>query len=258
MGFIQDSAVAQPTKIESIIIPAVSAGNVSQLAADLLIENLSAMRIGYLEHDGLLPMVGQLKRNNGSDELVTSADVYYVEAQSLVIVQQRAPVAKAQRVSFQNMLMEWIKSTTCTRVIILAGMNAFERIESQLHGSQLRSLTSENMASAQDTLTQHGCLPLETRTPTTVVPDGLFVHGGGMCRTLFHNLCATSLETVALLRFCMPGDTRFEAMQLASTLSNWLQLTDTHIGPTGLPKGWALPLSWEKCYGTPLRHPGLF
>jgi len=259
MGFISNTATTQAINAKTIIIPTISTGNVAQLAVDILIENLSAERIGYLEHDGLLPVVGQLKHNNGKEELVTSADVYFAKEQSLVILQQRAPVAKAYRAAYQDMLISWVEQNKFGRVVILSGMNAFERIEVQLNGSQLRCLTSSKMDSEKESLAKFGCTALEPRMQTEAVADGIFVHGGGMCRSLFNSLNAKDVDTIAVLRFCMPGDTRFEATQLATVVHFWFQSEATpRVGPNGLPSGWALPLSWEKCYGTALQPEGLF
>ena len=65
------------TCIHIIFQPAISVGNVGQLAIDLLIYNLDLKRVGYLYDSSILPLVGNdpftsTRRQEGS--LVTSAE----------------------------------------------------------------------------------------------------------------------------------------------------------------------------------------
>lgn len=112
--------------------PAVSIGNVGQLAIDVLVYNLSLEKIGYLYDSSILPLVGNdafTKPGEGAGNLVTSGEgnncrssirkyvytnpfsqvvltnimiynyiilitVYMCDQKKLVVVQQRAPIAK--------------------------------------------------------------------------------------------------------------------------------------------------------------------
>lgn len=50
----------------SLVVPAVTVGNVAQLACDLLLLNTRAQRIGFLRHEALLDCVGNDPLGDGS------------------------------------------------------------------------------------------------------------------------------------------------------------------------------------------------
>jgi proteasome assembly chaperone 2 len=64
-------------RILSIFQPAISIGNVGQLAIDLLIYNLDFKRVGYLYDSSILPLVGNdpfTSPKTPEGNLVTSAE----------------------------------------------------------------------------------------------------------------------------------------------------------------------------------------
>ena len=123
----------------------------------------------------------------------------------------------------------------------------------------MRALLSPGLAAECENLAGFGCPALEARLPTPTVLDGVFVHGGGLTRTLFNECSAQGLDTAAILHFCLAGDTRREGMVTAAAVARWLALgVITPAEPASvLPDGWQMPRSWARCYGAGPRA-GLF
>jgi proteasome assembly chaperone 2 len=117
---------------------------VKQLAVDLLLHNRGARRVGHVVHPALLPMVGAAPVAGAAAEggaelqLVTAGDVYVVDDDGLLIIQLRSPLSKGGRSAFREAAVAWISSLSPSRVVVLTGVDATERIESQLEGTQMR------------------------------------------------------------------------------------------------------------------------
>uniref|UniRef100_A0A8I5N3Y1 Proteasome assembly chaperone 2 n=1 Tax=Papio anubis TaxID=9555 RepID=A0A8I5N3Y1_PAPAN len=77
----------------TLLMPAVSVGNVGQLAMDLIISTLSMSKIGYFYTDCLVPMVGNnpyATAEGNSTELSINAEVYSLPSRKLVALQLRS------------------------------------------------------------------------------------------------------------------------------------------------------------------------
>jgi proteasome assembly chaperone 2 len=231
-----------------------------QMAVDLLPENLSgAKKVGHVVHTALLPMVGnapppQQQQLGGSSDgpatLVTAGEVYVVKGEGLVVVQLRSPLARSGRSAFRDALVLWLGAIKAKRVVVLTGADASERVESQLSGSQLRCVLSDALQSNADALKQLACPTLEPRTKTAAAPDGLYVHGGGISRRVFHDCVAQGLAACVLVHFCNAGDNQQEAHALVQLLAGWLKFKSA-------PTEWTVPTSWALSFA-PRPPPGLY
>lgn len=69
MQFFSEPAGAESSFSSwTLVVPAVTVGNVAQLACDLLLLNSKASRVGYLQHDALLDCVGNDPLGDASGE----------------------------------------------------------------------------------------------------------------------------------------------------------------------------------------------
>ncbi|GAB5579340.1 proteasome assembly chaperone 2 [Prionailurus iriomotensis] len=83
-------------------MPAVSVGNVGQLAIDLIISTLNMCKIGYFYTDCLVPMVGNnpyATAEENSTELSINAEVYSLPSKKLVALQLRSIFIKLRSCS---------------------------------------------------------------------------------------------------------------------------------------------------------------
>ncbi|XP_014680983.1 PREDICTED: proteasome assembly chaperone 2-like isoform X2 [Priapulus caudatus] len=233
-----------------LVLPSVSFGNVGQMAVDLLISTFPVKKVGYMEHEALLPIVGADPYTNSS-QLSTSCEVYVAVEKQLVIIQQRSPFVKRKKSDYLKQLRSWIKLWNFRNVVMLSSLNAFYRNDAQLLGSQYRYICnkhSENQCEQQ--LSANGWKQLELRKDYADHPNDTFYMPGGGITKLFMNLCNEGdVPLVVLFVFCSEGDNTGDAFGLVDQLNQWLQLVDK-------PNLWSIPPSWRLLFGRPV--PQLF
>eukprot|EP00039_Didymoeca_costata_P004812 m.76302 g.76302 ORF g.76302 m.76302 type:complete len:354 (-) comp12550_c0_seq3:716-1777(-) len=254
----------------TVVLPMVGIGNVAQLTIDLLLEETKAIRVGYLEHDALLPLVANSKdgcHKQGEDNVVTALEVYYSQEHNLTMLQIRSQISKAQTANFRKDLVKFLTDSKFIRVVVLSGSNSSERQASQLQGPQQRYILSAKMKDLEPNLKEMGWVELEPRVTSVTNPTGLFIHGGGMARSMFHSLCNEDVPVLCLVQFCNHGDTRFEALELASTFNQFHEFktkTGKHLTLSTLlgfkvffsqlVEQWQVPTSWELCLANGLSN----
>ncbi|XP_013368880.1 PREDICTED: proteasome assembly chaperone 2 isoform X1 [Chinchilla lanigera] len=89
----------------TLLLPAVSVGNVGQLAIDLIISTLNMSKIGYFYTDCLVPMVGNnpyATAEENSTELSINTEVYSLPSRKLVALQLRSIFIKHHRRPTEN------------------------------------------------------------------------------------------------------------------------------------------------------------
>ncbi|KAB1258427.1 Proteasome assembly chaperone 2 [Camelus dromedarius] len=130
----------------TLLMPAVSVGNVGQLAIDLIISTLNMCKIGYFYTDCLVPMVGNnpyATAEENSTELSTNAEVYALPSRKLVALQLRSIFIKIfflccrwytkyKSKPFCEKLLSWVKSSGCAKVVVLSSSHSYHRNDLQL------------------------------------------------------------------------------------------------------------------------------
>ncbi|CAG8689136.1 10398_t:CDS:2, partial [Racocetra persica] len=101
----------------TLILPAISIGNVPQLTVDLLITTLNLQRIGFLEDENVIPVV-----------------VHQSDDNKWTVIQQRAPVIKKRWNIFAENLLAFIKQSQFSKVVLLSSADATRRTDIQLTG----------------------------------------------------------------------------------------------------------------------------
>ena len=100
----------------SVVIPAVTTGNVGQLALDLLIESSQAELAGYLDHAALLPCAGCRPFEHVRDGSPAHALEVYTTSDGVTLLQQRSPVAAGCQRMFANDFVRWIGDQQFSKV----------------------------------------------------------------------------------------------------------------------------------------------
>merc|ERR1712018_180114 len=105
-------------------MPAVSVGNVGQLAVDALVATkvLGFEHIGYLNDEDVLPVSGNLQ-----GRICVPLEVYYSKQQHLLAIQQRSSIVPSQRRQFAARLAAWALAFQVRRVVLLSSCHAFRR-----------------------------------------------------------------------------------------------------------------------------------
>ncbi|NXN97821.1 PSMG2 protein, partial [Rhinopomastus cyanomelas] len=245
----------------TLLMPAVSVGNVGQLAIDLVISTLGMTKVGYFYTDCLVPMVGNnpyATAEDNSMELSINAEVYSLPPKKLVVLQIRSPFIKKKSRPFCEMLLSWVQSSQCARVVVLSSSHAYQRDDEQLLGTPLRYLLTPDLEQTVGGLLQElKWKEMEKVVAYLGIDDTekvLHIPGGGITKLLFTESCSRGIQMAVLLKFCSEGDNIPDAFVLVNYLNEWLQLIKSNVN---VSSQWKIPSSWRLLFGSGL-PPTLF
>ncbi|NXX90076.1 PSMG2 protein, partial [Centropus bengalensis] len=252
----------------TLLMPAVSVGNVGQLAVDLVISTLNMTKVGYFYTDCLVPMVGNnpyATAEENSVELSINAEVYSLPSKKLVVLQIRSPFIKNKYRPFCQALLSWVETSKCARVILLSSSHAYQRDDEQLLGTPLRYLLTPHLERAVGGLLQElNWKEMEKAAAYPGISDAekvLHIPGGGITKRLFTESCSKGIQMAVLLKFCSEGDNIPDAFTLVNYLNEWLQLIKSEVSAsnnsTDISSQWKIPSSWRLLFGNGL-PPALF
>ncbi|XP_072805421.1 proteasome assembly chaperone 2 isoform X2 [Vicugna pacos] len=262
----------------TLLMPAVSVGNVGQLAIDLIISTLNMCKIGYFYTDCLVPMVGNnpyATAEENSTELSTNAEVYALPSRKLVALQLRSIFIKIfflccrwytkyKSKPFCEKLLSWVKSSGCAKVVVLSSSHSYHRNDLQLRSTPFRYLLTPSMQKSVQNKMQS--LNWEEMEKTTCIPEideselCVRIPGGGITKTLYDEGCSKDIPVAVLLKFVSEGDNIPDALGLVEYLNEWLQMIKPCVqrdGPTAAALPWKIPSSWRLLFGSGL-PPALF
>ncbi|CAK7311257.1 Proteasome assembly chaperone 2 [Vulpes lagopus] len=249
----------------TLLMPAVSVGNVGQLAIDLIISTLNMRKIGYFYTDCLVPMVGNnpyATAEENSTELCINAEVYSLPSKKLVALQLRSIFIKYKSKPFCEKLLSWVKSSNCAKVIVLSSSHSYHRNDLQLRSTPFRYLlTPIVQKSVQNRIQSLNWEEMEKSPCIPEIDDSEFcirIPGGGITKTLYDEGCSKEIPVVVLLKFVSEGDNIPDALGLVEYLNEWLQIIKPCCDdPTAAALQWKMPSSWRLLFGSGL-PPALF
>uniref|UniRef100_A0A8D2I0F2 Proteasome assembly chaperone 2 n=2 Tax=Urocitellus parryii TaxID=9999 RepID=A0A8D2I0F2_UROPR len=249
----------------TLLMPAVSVGNVGQLAIDLIISTLNMRKIGYFYTDCLVPIVGNnpyATEEDNSTELSTNAEVYSLPSKKLVALQLRSIFIKYKSKSFCEKLLSWVQSSGCAKVIVLSSTHSYQRNDLQLRSTPFRYLLTPSVQkNVQSKIQSLNWQEMEKSPCIPQMDDSEFcvrVPGGGITKTLYDESCSKEIQMVVLLKFVSEGDNIPDALGLVEYLNEWLQIIkpcSDNPATSALP--WKIPSSWRLLFGSGL-PPALF
>mmetsp|Transcript_35826 Transcript_35826/g.59734 ORF Transcript_35826/g.59734 Transcript_35826/m.59734 type:complete len:265 (-) Transcript_35826:1480-2274(-) len=235
MNFV---ALQQSVSFEghTLILPAISLGNVGQLAIDLVVSTLAIPRVGLLDHPDVLCVAGFDAFSSARPELrlVLSIEVFQDRAQRLTVLQQRAPPRKGRNGVFATALIKWISANKFLNVIVLSSIDASRRIDTQLFGRQLRYVLTASAATPSISNKMHSLnvLPLERFIDGEVSPatndelkpdeENELLRKGGFSRSLYDAAAESKIPLVLLTAFVTEGNNIPEATDIAECLASLL------------------------------------
>jgi proteasome chaperone 2 len=219
-----------------LIVPAVSAGNVPQLAVDLLIHSFGAKLVDRLDDKYVYPFAGPRdyvrgEESQGMDGISTAVEVY--QTHGTTIIQMRAPTLPGCRTQFvREVLLPYMAKHGFSEVIVLGSSNAGMR-EVISTDDRIRIYSngvSERMA--QLSLSSKPEAPPKQLQESGYTLDLLKLAPGAVP------------SVSAIVRFAYEGDNCDDAEELATTAVQVAGLT--------IPMVWKRPISWEGVYGKPV------
>lgn len=211
-----------PIDGSTLVLPAVSIGNVPQLAADLLIHTYNLEKVGALDGKYLYPFLSPQDTADGSSSDVSFAlEVFHSPELALTVLQQRSPIIPSYTLQFVlEVVVPFIATHNFKAVVVLESSDA-GLIENVSKGD-VHVLTSEDLlASTLDSM--------QLGPPSS---HGLSYY----VRVLLRE---TSNNTV-LVSYVYEGDNFDDAELLAHK-------TQQHLKLKAQP--WVKPASWLGVYG---------
>jgi hypothetical protein len=233
----EDVALAGST----LILPAVSIGNVGQLAIDLMIETSQAVKVGRFVDENIIPCAGTGSYSH-IPGLAFSVELFALPGNSnTCLLQQRAPVAPGLQQAFAEALVSWAQSAGVAKMIILGSLDGSFRRDDQLQGSQLRYWVAgndEELVKLCSSTAGMSCLeeewfadkPLKER----LTPPWPLVKACGSA----HVPCAS------ILAFVLEGDNIPDAVRVADVAVKVVPA----LGAEGR-QGWKHPPGWKYAFG---------
>eukprot|EP00002_Diphylleia_rotans_P001282 TRINITY_DN10717_c0_g1_i1.p1 TRINITY_DN10717_c0_g1~~TRINITY_DN10717_c0_g1_i1.p1 ORF type:complete len:262 (-),score=55.38 TRINITY_DN10717_c0_g1_i1:92-877(-) len=233
-------------KGSTLLLPTMSVGNVPQLAIDFFIQSWDMKKVGFLDDESVLPVVGinpyDQKGKDGSGLLALALEVYHNKDKGLTVIQQRAPLELNQNGAFSQRLSNWIASCKFSRVFILHASFSSYRVDSQLEGPQVRQLIIQRQS---DSPQEYAFPPLEEEFRPSQRPgdDNPVYSKGGFLRKFTKACFDLQVPTNCLITFCAEGDNIPDAANFAS----WANFA--MFGDDVEPTKWQRPSCWEKLHG---------
>lgn len=274
MEFIIEEGKCLNKETSTLILPALSIGNVGQLAVDLLVSSTRAERIGYLDDPYILPCVGNDAYGpTPCGELALPLEAYDSRNNGVVLVQQRSPVVKGMMVEFARNLADFAVATGMNHVLVLSSLEfmRLQKIDTS-SGMQIFYLSSTNTDGTDDCCERlgwkkwqeynpdqrswkylsslaEGNARQEDNLPFEDEPEDEDYYPSLPFAALFSCFKAKGIKVTCLLCYCSEGDNTPEAFSLAEATSKLLGLSiDNSHGEGGK---WLIPFSWRTVYGPP-------
>jgi len=233
-----ESIVSQKWKDHHFIMPAISVGQVGQLAVDLLLSNLGdeVTKIGDIYSDAILPIIGRQDRQTDKG-LCTGLELYESKTHKLIILHQRAPFVKGRIPSFRRRLISWIKNSLFSKVFLFTGVSSHIRKDADLSGSLFRFLTTDGELKTKFSTDYNW---KEYTTKKSEDTNDFLIPGSGILKSLHEDCIKEEISFSSFIVFCNPGNTIREATQLVEHMLKFMNITDYDSR-----RGLKMPGSWD-------------
>ncbi|KAF3550059.1 hypothetical protein DY000_02004538 [Brassica cretica] len=286
MEFVVEEGKRVNEECSTLILPALSIGNVGQLAVDLLVSSTGANRVGYLDDPNLLPCVGNDAYGPlPCGDIALPLEVYESPSSATTLAQQRSTVAKGMMIKFAENIADFAASSGKKHVIVLSSLD-FQRLHHNLdmsrcvlllgnyfRGPQVYYLSNVEANGRDEHCERLGFGRLneydsegrcwkylssvfdenckeELTFPSEDELEDIDYYPSLPFAALFSAFKARGLKVTCLLCYCSEGDNIPDAFLLAEAASKLTGLTpDKFHGEEG--GKWQIPYSWKSMYGAP-------
>jgi proteasome assembly chaperone 2 len=250
MEFVVEEGKLVNEDCSTLVLPALSIGNVGQLAVDLLVSSTGAERVGYLDDPNLLPCVGNDAYGPlPCGEIALPLEVYESSSIATTLAQQRSPVAKGMMIKFAENIANFAASSGKKHIIVLSSLD-FQRLHNldMSRGPQVYYLSNAESDGRDDHCERLGFGRLheydsegrcwkylssvfeknsveELALPSEDELEDIDYYPSLPFAALFSAFKARGLKMTCLLCYCSEGDNIPEAFLLAEASSKLMGLT---------------------------------
>ncbi|KAN0037628.1 hypothetical protein ACTFIV_002981 [Dictyostelium citrinum] len=239
-------------KNHTLIWPSLTLGNIGQLTIDVLICSFEFKRIGFIVDENIIPIIGNDcftldSKNNGI--MSTSIEVYQSSIfPSITLVQQRSPIVDGRIPNFSENLLNWVSTEEIKEILFLSSSNANKRVDSQLTGSQVRFIKSENVD--KNIISKLNQMNISEMELTVQSPEGETIQLSnrltGLAKEIFSTIKSDNnnkykVSFLCLNLFCSEGYNTNEALQMSNLIYNFIKNQDSQSAPQlKTPSCWKL------------------
>ncbi|CUA76221.1 Proteasome assembly chaperone 2 [Rhizoctonia solani] len=231
------------SKSRILIVPVVSAGNVSQLCADLLIHTLLLRQIGIFDPGYCAPAVGG-QDGEHSATISTPMELFGLAGGDIYVLQQRSPVLKDRKEEFISKLLQTIDSSGFGSVLYLVGADQSARTDAQMGSNRYVILAKDTTRDSILSTPLASLLELPSlghSLSDQADPDHSVIPGTGLARRLLKAPGTT--PGIALIQYVAEGDNIPDAHAMAAAVAETLKIQI---------QGWTHPPSWSfAMFGSP-------
>ena len=243
---------------KTLILPAVSYGNVGQLAVDILLSTAlstgNANSAGHLQSRHLLPICGSdpFSIPSAPSAVATPCQLFDCPRANAIVMQRRSMCVKGRSSHFATELAAWCKEQKFAQVIVLAGADSGALRDRSMH----ESLQQGNIhyVTSTDVNTNFDYASWEPFTQAERDPNGDLVansgatypanvHMAGLSKKLYVACQELAVPVISLLCFVSEGYNVPDGVRLATSLCEHLP----GLVPQGTdeaPGRWVIPSSW--------------
>lgn len=275
MEFVLEEGKEIHSECSTLVLPALSIGNVGQLAVDLLISSTGAERIGYLDDPYVLPCVGNDAYGPvPRGELALPLEAYDSISNEATFVQLRSPILKGKMCDFARNLADFAVATGKKHVVVLSGLDfgRWQHVDMS-SGLPIHYLSSISADGVDKNCENLGWKRVQNYNPSQGQWENLnkIAEGNHLLdkdlhfdepeededyyaslpfAALFSCFKAKGLKVTCLMCYCSEGDNIPDSINLAEATCKLLGRGPSNLhGNEG--SGWIIPLSWKTVYGPP-------
>ncbi|KAG2732019.1 hypothetical protein G9P44_004436 [Scheffersomyces stipitis] len=234
------SSFASQLQHSTLVIPAISIGNIPQFTVDLLIHTFDFVKIGTLDDSFLYPFASPEDHatNKPVAHGVSNAiEVYYSDKLNKTVIQQRSPIIPSFIATHVNdIILPFVVKSGFDKVVILDSSDA-GLVEHIAPGS-IQVYTNEdllNKSLESLKLSKYSDISLQE----TPYEHSSYVRA--LIAALDSSPAHSHAEVNVLVTYVYEGDNFADSEILANKLLNVLEID--HI------KNWTRPISWYGAYG---------
>lgn len=235
----------------TFLLPAVTVGNIGQLAVDLLLSSTCSQHVGRLAAPATLPFAAPApSAPQHLSSIVTTIELYTVPSESgkVIVAQQRAPLSPGRAAEHARALVNWARSSGCAEIVLLGSANAAGRRDQQIRSGEspsarIRFAATQAMMSNKlgERVRERGWKPVDgefSGLGWIAGDDGLSVadenrvdgsvstpsflptaRKGSFTREVLQHCTDVNFPVAAILLFAFEGDNSSDARVMASAVS---------------------------------------
>ncbi|KAL6209686.1 hypothetical protein ACLB2K_020626 [Fragaria x ananassa] len=253
LEFITEQGTHSDADSTTLILPALSIGNVGQFAVDLLVASMKADRVGFLDSPYVLPCIG-----NGAygpvpqGQLALPLEAYELASNGMALIQQRSPVVKGRMIEFAK---KWqridISSGSQMHYLSSTNSDGTDDYCERLGWKRLQDYNPNQRSWMYLSTLAEGNAMLEDRLPFEgELEEEEYYYPSLPFAALFSCFKAKALKVTCLLCYCSEGDNTPDAFHLAEAACKLLGRSPSDLHGNN-NDNWFIPVSWKTVYGSP-------